>query len=162
MLGKQVPTVGGDTLFADQARAFEALSDNMKSLCSSLFAWHDFEGAARSQYANSVVVEGDMSGANRALHPVVRTNPDTSRKSLFINPGFTSHINGFTAAESEAILNFLYSHCIKPEFVYRHTWREKDLVIWDNRSVMHYAVMDYSDSEPRYMERCTVVGERPV
>ncbi len=162
LLGKQVPTVGGDTLFADQARAFEALSDNMKSLCSSLFAWHDFEGAARSQYANSVVVEGDMSGANRALHPVVRTNPDTSRKSLFINPGFTSHINGFTAAESEAILNFLYSHCIKPEFVYRHTWREKDLVIWDNRSVMHYAVVDYSDSEPRYMERCTVIGERPV
>ncbi|MBM09169.1 MAG: taurine dioxygenase [Magnetovibrio sp.] len=160
--GKQIPILGGDTLFADQARAYEALSKNMKVFCSSLFAWHDFEDAARSQYASTVVVEEDMAGGNRSLHPVVRTNPDTGRKSLFINPGFTSHIDGFTSEESESILAFLYGHCVKPEFVYRHTWREKDLVIWDNRSVMHYAVMDYSDDEPRYMERCTVIGERPT
>ena len=162
LLGKQVPSVGGDTIFADQAGAYAALSDGMKAFLEPLHAWHDFEVAARTQYANPVVVEDDMSGGNRALHPVVRTHAETGRKSLFVNPGFTSHLDGFSADESAAILGFLYDHCIKPEFLYRHRWHEKDLVIWDNRTVMHYAVMDYPDDEPRYMERCTVIGERPV
>jgi taurine dioxygenase len=160
--GKQVPRTGGDTIFANQAAAYEALSDAMKTLLAPLHAWHDFEVAARTQYAKPVVVEGDMAGANRALHPIVRTHPETGRKSLFVNPGFTSHIDGFAADESAAILGFLYDYCIRPEFLYRHRWREKDLVIWDNRAIMHFAVMNYTDDEPRYMERCTVIGEQPV
>jgi taurine dioxygenase len=162
LLGKQVPPVGGDTVFADQARAYEALSGTMKELLAPLFAWHDFEIAARSQYAKPVVVEADMEGANRARHPLIRTKPETGRKSIFANPGFTSHIDGMTAAESQALLKFLYEHSIRPEFLYRHRWRQHDMVIWDNRSLMHYAVMDYPDDQPRYMERCTVIGERPA
>ncbi len=162
LLGKQVPPVGGDTVFADQARAYEALSDTMKELLAPLYAWHDFEIAARSQYAKPVVVEADMEGANRARHPLVRTKPETGRKSIFANPGFTSHIDGMTAAESQALLKFLYEHSIRPEFLYRHRWHQHDMVIWDNRSLMHYAVMDYPDDQPRYMERCTVIGERPA
>jgi len=160
--GKQVPPIGGDTIFANQAAAYEALSDSMKALLQPLGAWHDFEMAARTQYAKPIVVEDDMSGGNRALHPLVRTHAETGKKSLFVNPGFTSHIDGFTAAESAALLGFLYEHCTRPEFLYRHRWQEKDLVIWDNRVLMHYAVMDYPDDQPRYMERCTIIGERPV
>lgn len=162
LLGKQVPPVGGDTVFADQARAYEALSDTMKELLAPLFAWHDFEIAARSQYAKPVVIETDMEGGNRARHPLIRTKPETGRKSIFANPGFTSHIDGMTAAESQALLKFLYEHSTRPEFLYRHRWRRHDMVIWDNRSLMHYAVMDYPDNQPRYMERCTVIGERPA
>ena len=159
---KTIPPVGGDTIFADQAAAYDALSDGMKQLLAPLRAWHDFEVAARTQYAKPVVVEQDMDGANRALHPLVRTNPLTGRKSLFVNPGFTAHIDGLSTEESRAILDFLYTHSIQPQFLYRHRWTEKDLVIWDNRSLMHFAVMDYPDDHPRYMERCTVIGEVPA
>ncbi len=162
LLGKDVPPVGGDTVFADQARAYEALSDTMKAMIQPLHAWHDFEVAARTQYAKPVVVEDDLAGANRARHPLVRTKPETGRKSIFANPGFTSHIEGMNAGESRALLGFLYEHCTRPEFLYRHRWRRHDMVIWDNRSLMHYAVMDYPDDQPRYMERCTVIGERPA
>ena len=68
----------------------------------------------------------------------------------------------FDANESKAILEFLYHHSTQPQFLYRHRWTEKDLLIWDNRSMMHFAVMDYPDDEPRYMERCTVIGEPPA
>ena len=159
--GKQSPDVGGDTVFADQAQAYSSLSEGMKSMLATLKAWHDFEVAARTQYVKPIVVENDMSGQNRALHPLVRTHKETKRKSLYVNPGFTSHIDNFSYEESSVILKFLYDHCTRPEFTYRHTWREKELVIWDTRTTMHYAVMDYSDDQLRYMERCTVIGERP-
>jgi len=159
---KTIPPVGGDTIFADQTAAYEALSDGMKAILAPLFAWHDFEVAARTQYAKPVIVENDMDGANRARHPLVRTKPENNSKSLFVNPGFTSHIDGLDAAESRAILDFLYKHSIQPQFLYRHRWNEGDLLIWDNRSLMHFAVMDYPDDEPRYMERCTVIGESPA
>ena len=70
-------------------------------------------------------------------------------------------MDGLDAAESHAILELRYQHAIQPQFLYRHRWNEGDLLIWDNRSLMHFAVMDYPDDEPRYMERCTVIGEAP-
>jgi len=159
---KQIPRSGGDTIFCDQSRAYEALSDAMKEMLGTLNAVHDFEVAARTQYAKPLVIEDDMDGANTAVHPVVRTHAETGRKSLFVNPGFTSHIQGFHADESAALLGFLQSHCTRPEFLYRHRWQPDDLIIWDNRCLMHYAVMDYPDDQPRYMERTTVIGERPA
>lgn len=159
---KEIPPTGGDTIYCDQARAYEALSEAMKELLAPLEAVHDFEVAARTQYAKPIVVETDMDGANQAIHPVVRTHAETGRKSLFVNPGFTSHLVGFHAEESAALLGFLYEHCTQPEFLYRHRWQDHDLVIWDNRSLMHYAVMDYPDDQPRYMERTTIIGERPA
>lgn len=159
---KQLPDVGGDTIFCDQTAAYEALSRPMKSLLAPLHAVHDFAIAARTQYAKAVVVDDDMAGANKALHPVVRSHAGTGRKSLFVNPGFTSHIEGFREEESAALLDFLYTHCTRPEFLYRHRWSQRDLIIWDNRTTMHYAVMDYGDDQPRYLERTTIIGERPV
>lgn len=160
LYGKTVPKIGGDTLFANTEVAYDALSPAMKELLAPLNAVHDFAVAAATQYAKPVVVEGDMDGANRAVHPVVRTHVETGRKSLFVNPGFTSHLQGFDPAESSAVLSFLYDHMKKPDFIYRHIWAERDVVMWDNRTLMHYAVADYGD-EPRYMERTTIIGERP-
>lgn len=156
----EIPPVGGDTLFADMARAYAALSETMKAVLAPLCAVHDWAVAAATHYARPLVVESDLAGANRCVHPVVRTHAETGRKSLYVNPGFTSHLEGFAADESKAILDYLYVHATRPEFVYRHRWQPGDVMIWDNRSLMHYAVADYGD-EPRYMERTTVIGERP-
>ena len=156
----EIPPYGGDTIFTDMTQAYEALSDGMKATLSNLNAVHDFAVAAATQYTQPIVIDKDFDGANQCIHPIVRTHADTGRKSLYVNPGFTSHIEGFTVEESRAILDTLYRHATKPEFQYRHSWQPHDVLVWDNRSLMHYAVSDYSAD--RYMERCTVIGERPV
>ena len=160
LYGKEIPSIGGDTLFANGEAAYDGLSDAMKEMLAPLHAVHDFAVAAATQYAKPVVVNQDLDGANQALHPVIRTHAETGRKSIFVNPGFTSHLQGFERAESDAILNFLYAHMIKPNYIFRQIWQDKDLVMWDNRILMHYAVQDYGD-DPRYMERTTLIGERP-
>lgn len=157
----EIPDAGGDTLFANMTRAYETLSPAMQATLARLNAVHDFEVAAYTQYAKPIVVEDDLKGANRAVHPVVRTHAETGKKSLYVNPGFTSHLDGFSREESLWILEPLYRHATRPENVYRHSWSAHDLLVWDNRSLMHYAVADYGD-RPRYMERTTVIGERPV
>ncbi len=161
LYGKQIPPVGGDTLFANGHAAYEDLSQTLKDTLAPLHAVHDFAVAAATQYARPVVIEGDFDGSNRAVHPVVRTHAETGEKSLFVNPGFTSHLQNFSAGESEAILGFLYAQMTKPDYIYRHNWRQNDLIMWDNRLNMHYAIADYGD-EPRYLERTTVIGERPL
>ncbi|MEK9673410.1 MAG: TauD/TfdA family dioxygenase [Rhodospirillaceae bacterium] len=160
LYGIEVPPIGGDTVYANMTAAYEALSDGMKAMIADLRAVHDFQTIAAKQYAQPIIVEDDFDGSNRALHPVVRTHAETGRKSIFINPGFTSHLENMTPDESRPILETLYAHATRPEFLYRHRWQPKDLIVWDNRSVMHYAVKDYEDD--RYLERTTVIGERPA
>ncbi len=94
-------------------------------------------------------------------HPVVRVHPETGRKSLFVNPGFTSHIEGVSEAESRGILDLLYAHITKPEHIVRHRWRLGDLVLWDNRNTLHYANRDYGDNRS-VMHRITLRGDAPV
>ncbi len=161
LYGKQIPDVGGDTLFANMEAAYDGLSDAMKDLLAPLHAVHDFAVAAASQYAKPVVISDDFDGSNQALHPVIRTHPETGRKSIFVNPGFTSHLEGFAPKESTALLQFLYTHCTQPDYIYRQCWQARDLVMWDNRMLMHYAISDYGD-QPRYMERTTLIGEQPA
>lgn len=156
----EIPRAGGDTIFADMAAAFDALSETMKEILSPLRAVHDFAQTAATQFAQPIVVSEDLEGGNRAVHPVVRTHPETGRKSLFVNPGMTTHLENFHPAESKALLGLLFDHATRPEFIYRHRWRQGDVVMWDNRSLMHYAVADYGD-QPRYMERTTGIGEVP-
>jgi len=157
----EIPPIGGDTIFANMTKAFDDLSEAMKTLLRPLRAVHDFEVAAYTQYAKPIVVEDDLTGANRAAHPLVRTHAETGAESLYVNPGFTSHVEGFDSDESRWLLEPLYAHATRPEYLYRHNWREGDMLVWDNRSLMHYAVADYGDA-PRYMERTTCIGERPV
>ena len=158
--GIEIPPLGGDTQFASQYRAWDALSPAMQSLLDGLEAVHDFAVRAPLSYKPDVVEGGDFDGRNRALHPVVITHPETGRKALFVNPGFTAGLEGFDAEESAALLGFLYRHATRDEFIYRHRWRPGDLVVWDNRCVMHRAVTDYTAD--RYMQRTTVVAERPT
>lgn len=161
LYAKQIPSVGGDTLFADGTAAYEDLSQAMKDLLAPLHAVHDFAVAAATQYTNPVVINDDLDGANKALHPVIRTHVDTGRKSIFVNPGQTSHLDGFDQAESDALLEFLYEHMTQPKYIFRQIWQEHDLAMWDNRTMMHFAIDDYGD-DPRYLERVTLMGERPV
>ncbi|MGI9334083.1 MAG: TauD/TfdA dioxygenase family protein, partial [Gammaproteobacteria bacterium] len=158
----ELPPYGGDTLFANLYLAYEALSDAFKHKLQALCAIHDFAVRAPASYDEVEIVREDLiDGTNRAVHPLVITHPETGRKALFVNPGFTSHIQGFARDESDALLGFLYQHTIRPEFIYRHRWELNDLLIWDNRCVMHYAIADYQGIGERYLHRTTVIADRP-
>ena len=157
----EIPDIGGDTLFCNMTAAYEALSGAMKEMLAPLHAHHDFAQTAATQFAKPVVIEEDLKGDNRAVHPIVRTHGDTGRKSLYVNPGMTTGLDNFDDEESAVLLGFLFDHTTQPEFTFRHHYRQGDVVMWDNRSLMHYAINDYGD-QPRYMERTTSIGEKPV
>ena len=156
----ELPPLGGDTLFCNMYAAYQALSEPMRRFLGGLSARHDFAVNTRVGFSHESIDDGDLAGANAAVHPVVRTHPDSGRKCLFVNPGNTSHLEGLNPWESAGLLRFLYAHCNQPEFIFRHRWQPNDLVIWDNRCTMHYAIVDYKAD--RYLHRTTVIGERPT
>jgi taurine dioxygenase len=144
-----VPPVGGDTMWANQYAAYDALSDRMKELL----------GGLRAEFTGSAVAD---DGARRLLttaHPVVRTHPETGRPALAVgHPGDSVvGFEGMTADESLPLLTFLYQHASRPDFTYRHRWSAGDVVMWDNRCTIHYAVHDYGDEE-RTLNRVTIAG----
>ena len=159
----ELPESGGDTLFADMCRAYAALPAALKARLAGLEAVHDFQVSARSSgtYDSAQLEARDFDGANRAVHPVVITHPETGRRAIFVNPGFMAAVVGSAPAESTALLAELQAHATRPEFVTRHKWRLGDLVIWDNRSLMHHAVVDYEGRGARYLHRATVIAEEP-
>ena len=156
----EVPSVGGDTMFANMAAAYEGLSERIRTMLDGLFAIHDYD------YVLRMFSPGFGKNVNRAKlatvrHPVVRVHAETGRKTLFVNPGFTTYIEGLARHESDAILELLFEHTTRPEFVYRHQWSKGDAVLWDNRSTMHHAVHDfYATGGVRHMHRTTVMGEK--
>lgn len=166
--GVTIPPQGGDTLWASSQRAYDALSEPMKRFLSPLQAVHSasdaydpattgeakYRGEAAINYRYSDVIKEEV------LHPVIRTIPETGRKSIYVNPMFTQRIDGLQAAESRALLEFLYAHSVKPDFTCRVRWQPETLVLWDNRFTQHYAMDDYQEFE-RLMFRVTVQGERP-
>jgi taurine dioxygenase len=160
----EIPPAGGDTMFADMQQAYDALSDAMKALIDGLEAVHDFALAAANSgtYRADQLISTDFDGQNRCIHPVVIRHPETGRKALFVNPGFTAGLVGFEPEESRALLGFLFAHATRHEFIYRHRWAPGDLVIWDNRSLMHHAVVDYEGKGERYMHRVTVIAGQPA
>ena len=157
---KIVPPVGGDTLFASMYAAYDALSERMKAHLEGLTATHDGEPYYRGRYKDKGV---DDRGKlyPRAVHPVVRTHPETGRKALYVNRMFTTHINDLSREEGEAILGFLIAHCAKPEFQVRFRWRENSVAFWDNRCVQHLALWDYYP-QTRSGFRVTIKGDKPV
>lgn len=164
---KVVPPVGGDTLYADGHRAWEALSETMKSMLEGLRAVHSASFAygprgvlskdAHQRTMNIIISE---EAEKTETHPLVRTHPVTGRKALFVNPVYTVAIEGLNPDENFTILKFLYDHMTKDEFVYRHRWEKDMLVMWDNRSTMHFADGGY-DGHRRVMHRTTLAGDRP-
>ena len=142
---QRLPSSGGDTAFANQHLAFEALDEEMQQRLESLRGFH-----------SGKVFGPDVEDS---VHPVLRTHEETGRKALYVNGNFTRYLMDMAADESELLLYRLLSHATRPEFVYRHHWQLNDLVMWDNRSVMHYAIRDYD--EMRIMHRFVVQGGRP-
>ena len=147
-----LPEAGGDTMFANQYLAYETLSEGMQSLLKGLRALH--------RGAKLAGILGIEDSAPLQSHPVVRTHPETGRKALYVNRLYTYCIEGMTEAESRGLLEFLFEHSSRPDFTYRHQWQPGDVVMWDNRCTLHYAVHDHGDA-PRVMHRTTVVGEIP-
>lgn len=166
----ETPPFGGDTLFADMAAAYDALSQGMKNLlngltgiCSGTLKYR--KGGARQSYLSnfaSMDVHSNQTGdALEARHPVVRTHPVTGRRSLYVSPLHTLRFDGFTEEESRPIIEFLCAHSLAPEFSCRVRWGSGQLTIWDNRTTLHCAVNDYHGHR-RHMRRLTVGPERPV
>jgi taurine dioxygenase len=164
---KVVPPVGGDTLYADGHRAWEALSGTMQSMLEGLRAIHSAAFAygprgvlAKDAHERTMKIVVSEEAEKTETHPLVRAHPMTGRKSLFVNPVYTVAIEGLHPDENFTILKFLYDHMVKEEFVYRHRWQENMLVLWDNRSTMHFADGGY-DGHLRVMHRTTLAGDRP-
>ncbi|MES2894956.1 MAG: TauD/TfdA family dioxygenase [Pseudomonadota bacterium] len=163
-----IPPVGGDTLFADCSRAYEALSPVMKKMLEGVRAIHSASRAygtqgvfAKESAKRTMEIIVSPEADKTLTHPLVRTHPVTGRKALFVSPVYTVGIEGMAVAESQAILGFLFAHIVQEQFVYRHRWEKDMLLMWDNRCTVHFAEGGY-DGHLRVMHRTTVAGEAPV
>jgi taurine dioxygenase len=169
LYGVTIPPYGGDTLYASMERAYEALSEPMKSFLSPLVAVHSASRAYDPRVTGDQKYRGEAPINYRydekaiqaeVQHPVIRTHPVSGRRSIFVNQMFTQRIVGLSESESRAVLAFLYEHCVKPEFTCRLRWTPNTVALWDNRSVQHYAIDDYRAFE-RIMFRVTIRGDKP-
>ena len=172
LLAKVVPPYGGDTLFANQYLAYDTLSDTMKGVLAGLrgissSAKADVSKTREDRIKTDGKGDGKGEGAAaapqqfQALHPIVRTHPETGRKALYVNVAHTAGIDGMTDTESAPILNFLFAHQVKPEFTCRFVWASHSLAFWDNRCAQHNPVNDYH-GHLRLMHRITLQGDTPV
>jgi taurine dioxygenase len=153
----EVPSVGGNTLFANGYKAYETLPAEVKRRIDGRHALnaYDYDGASMKRGTRL------REGVPFHIHPVVRTHPATGRKALYVNRLMTVRIEGLPAPESDDLLAFLFAHQERREFIYEHVWRPRDLVMWDNRCTLH-ARTDFSADERRLLRRVTILGEKPV
>lgn len=153
----EIPSAGGNTLFANAYKAYETLPEEIKHRLDGRKALHAYD------YDNASMKRGTQikDGVPHFAHPVFRTHPATGRKALYVNRLMTIAIEGLPEAESDELLEFLFAHQENPAFIYEHIWRVNDFLMWDNRCALH-ARSDFSNDERRLMRRVTVLGERPV
>ena len=164
LLSKEIPPYGGDTLFACQYAAYEALSDTMQRLLNGLQGISSSANADVSKTREDRIKSDGMESTPKSFscaHPVVRTHPETGRKALYVNVAHTAGIEGLTNAESASLLSFLFEHQVKPEFTCRWTWESNCLAFWDNRCTQHNPINDYHGFK-RVMHRITLQGDKPV
>lgn len=162
LYAREVPEVGGDTLFAGMHAAYEALSGGLKETLRGLEADHssrhvfgnlDYGTSTNGRIGNPEAATQD------AVHPVVIEHPLSGRPCLYVNTGFTLRFVGWSDAESQSLLQYLYQHAARPEFTCRFSWEVGSMAIWDNRAVQHYALNDYHGHR-RLMHRITIEGEK--
>jgi taurine dioxygenase len=180
LLAREVPPYGGDTLFANQYMAYEALSATMKGMLAGLKGISSSAKADVSKTREDRIKSdgkdapqeggkaGDKEGSKhaapaqyQAAHPIVRTHPETGRKSLYVNVAHTAGIEGLSDEESAPILKFLFEHQVKPEFTCRFAWEPNAIAFWDNRCALHNPVNDYHGFR-RVMQRITLKGTKPI
>ena len=164
LLAREVPPAGGDTLFADMYAAYEALSPAMQELLAPLRAVNSSALADVSKTREDRIRDGgpgDVARDYEAVHPVVRTHPETGRKALYVNVAHTARFDGMTEEESRPLLQFLFEHQVRPERTCRFRWQVGSMAVWDNRCVQHNPVNDYH-GWTRVMHRITLKGDRPV
>ena len=158
----EVPAGRGDTMFCNMYRAWQALPEDLRATLRGRRALH----SAMATYTRSLE-HNDARTIDRAeirppyAHPVARTHPETGRTALFVNPHFTVRFEDMTEDASRPLLDTLHQGATRPDNTYRHRWRAGDVVMWDNRCTMHYAVNDYSEDMPRILHRTTAAGEAP-
>jgi taurine dioxygenase len=152
----EVPSRGGNTLFANAYMAYETLPEPMKQQLEGRKALNAYD------YDNASMRRGTQlrDGIPSCWHPIVRTHPATGRKALYVNRLMTVAIEGMAETEGNALLNALFDHQEQPQFVYEHVWRPHDVLLWDNRCTLH-ARTDFSAAERRLMRRLTILGEKP-
>jgi taurine dioxygenase len=167
LYGVDVPTAGGDTMFANTTAAYEALSMAMQDMVGALVGVFDSDHGYGGSRA---VAMGNLDGMKRTYveeatsfrneHPIVRTHPETGLKGLYIGRGHTAQFKDWTVEESKPLIDFLAAHISRPEFTCRFRWTPGAIAVWDNRATQHYAVNDYSGTR-RHMRRITFKGDRP-
>ena len=163
LLAREVPPVGGDTLFANQYLAYETLSPGLRRMLEGLVAVNSSTKADASRTREDRVRRDGREDAKEqylAEHPVVRTHPETGRKALYVNVAHTVRFKGLTDEESAPLLNYIFQHQTRPEFTCRFSWQVGSLAFWDNRCTLHNAVNDYHGHR-RVMHRITLAGDKP-
>ncbi|MGO4330110.1 TauD/TfdA dioxygenase family protein [Cupriavidus sp. 2TAF22] len=169
LYARVIPPYGGDTLWTNMYRAYDALSDGLKAVLDNLRAVHS---PVRSYGAMGAVVNNgdpahkmdvrtDARASSEVTHPVVRVHPATGKKALYVNSTYTLRFEGMTEEESAPLLQYLYSHAVRPEFTCRFRWTRGALAVWDNRCTQHLAMNDY-DGFDRELHRTTIAGDRPL
>jgi taurine dioxygenase len=161
LLAREVPPYGGDTEFANQYAAYEALSEGMRKLLDGMVAVNASTKADATRTREDRMKEQGLATRQfLAEHPVVRTHPETGRKALYVNVGHTVRFKDMTEEESEPLLEFLYRHQVRPELTCRFRWRVGSLAFWDNRCTQHNPLNDYHGHR-RVMHRITLAGDKP-
>lgn len=174
LYGVEIPPHGGDTLWANQYMAYDRLSDGMKRMLDGMKSVHSAamvygpngraaqaKETANGGYTASMTINPDEKANEERLHPVVCTHPDTGRKYLFVNYGYTERFEDMTVEESKPLLDYLFEHCTREEFSCRFRWETGSIAVWDNRCTQHYALNDYHGHR-REMHRATITGTVPV
>jgi taurine dioxygenase len=159
LLAQELPDIGGNTLFANMYLAYEALSPAMQRMIDPLSAVHDTTLSVNYSTRSPADQEKHRLASPPVVHPVVRVHPETGRKALFIGRRVRKFL-GMTEEETQPLLAFLNEHAIRYEFIYRYIWSVSDLVMWDNRCAMHYAIRDFDHTQMRRMIRCSLLPPR--
>ena len=161
LIARETPPVGGDTLFACMYTAYDTLSDGLKQTLEDMKAVHSSRHIFGEQSSYRDTMKDRFSNpedaTQDAVHPVVITHPESGRKALYVNPGFTLHFDGWTATESKPLLDYLYTHAVQLEHTTRFQWAPGSIAFWDNRCTWHYALNDYHGTR-REMHRITIEG----
>ena len=161
LYGITIPESGGDTEFVSVQAAYDDLPESDKRRIAGLKAIHAYRGT-QDDHKATVLSPEELALTPSAAHPIARLNPDNGRIGLFLSPNRVTGIAGLEDEMAFALLSDLFAHATQPKYLYRHKWRKGDMVLWDNRSVLHQATTDYDMDEYRYLYRVLLGGEAPI